>query len=94
MYYTGVVPVDPKVSQENGQCKAMRMPSCTNCYTMYLGDMIFTIFCLYFIHFEIGYECIVFSCIVKINLLLLFTQLRMSFIFCQRLINIDQHSIL
>ena len=38
---------------------------------MYLCEMIFAIFCLYFIHIDIGYECIVFSCIVKINLLLL-----------------------
>ena len=36
---------------------------------MYLCEMIFAIFCLYFIHIGIGYECIVFSFIVKINLL-------------------------
>ena len=30
-----------------------------------------TIFCLYFIHIDIGYECIVLSCTVEINLLLL-----------------------
>ena len=35
---------------------------------MYLCEMILEIFCLYFIHIDIGYECIVFSCIVEINL--------------------------
>ena len=29
--------------------------------------MIFAIFCLYFIHVDIGYECIVFGCIAEIN---------------------------
>ena len=33
---------------------------------MYLCEMIFAIFCLYFIQTDIGYECIVFSCIVEI----------------------------
>ena len=30
---------------------------------IYLCEMIFAIFCLYFIHIDIGYECIVFSCV-------------------------------
>ena len=33
---------------------------------LYLCEMIFAIFCLYFIYIGIGYEC--FSCVVKINL--------------------------
>ena len=37
---------------------------------MYLCEMIFAILCLYFIQIDIGYECIVFSCVVKINVLL------------------------
>ena len=35
---------------------------------MYLCEKIFTIFCLYFILIDIGYECIAFSGIVEINL--------------------------
>ena len=38
---------------------------------MYLNEMIFAIFCLYFIHIHIGNECIVLSCIVEIHLRLL-----------------------
>ena len=37
---------------------------------MYLYEMIFGIFCLYFIHIDIVYECIVLSCIAELNLLL------------------------
>ena len=44
---------------------------------MYLCEMIFAIFCLYFIRIYIGYGCIVFSRIVKINFLLL--KVEMSF---------------
>ena len=32
---------------------------------MYLCEMILTIFCLYFIHIDNGYECIVLSCIAE-----------------------------
>ena len=32
---------------------------------MYLCEIILTIFCLYFIHIDNGYECIVFSCIAE-----------------------------
>ena len=37
-----------------------------------LCEMIFAIFCLHFTHIAMGYECIVFSGIVGINVLLLF----------------------
>ena len=38
------------------------------CVHSYLYEMLYTIFCLYFIHIDIGYEsqCIVFSSIVEI----------------------------
>ena len=36
---------------------------------MYLCETVFAVFCLYFIHIGIGYECIVFSSIVEINVL-------------------------
>ena len=45
---------------------------------MYLCEMIFAIFCLYLIHIDIGYECIVFSCIVEINFLTLLTLMQPS----------------
>ena len=38
---------------------------------MYSCEMVFAIFCSYFIDIDIGYGCIVFSCIVEIILLLL-----------------------
>ena len=37
----------------------------------YFCKRVFVILCLYFVHIDIGYECIVFSCIVEINLLTL-----------------------
>ena len=58
----------------------MRMPNFTTfisvfcfAYTRvyYLYEMIFAIFCLYFIHIDIVYECIVLSYIVEINFSLL-----------------------
>ena len=42
---------------------------------MYLYEMIFAIFCLYFIHIDIVYECIVLSCTFELNLLLLLPEL-------------------
>ena len=43
-------------------------------YVLHLHEMIIIVFGLYFIHISIVYECIVLSCIVQINLLLLFCQ--------------------
>ena len=38
-------------------------------YIMYFSEILFAIFSLYFTHADIGYECIVFSCIVEISIL-------------------------
>ena len=35
---------------------------------LYVREIIIAIFFLYSIHIDIGYECIVFSCVIKINL--------------------------
>ena len=42
---------------------------------MYMCQIIFAIFCLYYMHIDFGYECIVFSCIVKHKLPSLLTYL-------------------
>ena len=47
------------------------------CTCIYKCEMIFAIFCLHFIHIDIGYECIVLSCTIEINIL--FLQVEMSF---------------
>ena len=39
------------------------------CAHTYLCEMVFAIFCLYFVHIDIGYGCIVFNCIIGIYLL-------------------------
>ena len=41
------------------------------CVHTYFCKRVFVILCLCFVHVDIGYECIVFSCIVEINLLTL-----------------------
>ena len=46
---------------------------------MYLCEIIFKILSFYFIHIDIGYECIVFSCIVEIDML----NVLLLFIICQ-----------
>ena len=41
------------------------------CVHTYFCKRVFVILCLYFVHIAIDYECIVFRCIVEINLLTL-----------------------
>ena len=36
---------------------------------MYLCEVVLTTICLYYVHIDCGEECVVFSCIVEINLL-------------------------
>ena len=68
MNYTGIILFTQGFRRNNGPTFPLVFSFSLLMCTLYLCEIIIAIFCLYCIHIDIGYESIVFSYVVAINL--------------------------